>query len=104
MRPPLLLLTLAILVVSAMPSRAADWNPQAAAQYLDSRQKEWFEWKPALSADGPCVSCHTGMTYLLARPALRKVLKEKEPTVYEKGLLDRLRSHVGEKPAVPLQS
>jgi squalene-hopene/tetraprenyl-beta-curcumene cyclase len=80
------------------------WSPEAAARYLDGRQQEWFSWKPAQSADGPCVSCHTGMTYLLARPALRKALKEKEPTVYEKGLLDRLRANVGAKPAGPLQS
>ena len=56
-----------------------------------------------MSADGPCVSCHTGMTYLLARPALRRVLKESQPTMYEVGLLDRLRAKVGEKPAGALQ-
>ena len=98
-----LILTLAALLLTTS-SLAADWSPEGAARYLDGRQKAWFEWKPALSADGPCVSCHTGMTYLLARPALRKALKEKEPTVYEKGLMDRLRSHVGEKPAAALQS
>ena len=81
----------------------ADWSPQAAARYLDGRQQQWFEWKPALSADGPCVSCHTGMTYLLARPALRRVLKEDQPTVYERGLLDRLRAKVGAKPPGALQ-
>ena len=30
----------------------ADWSPQAAARYLDQRQKDWFEWKPAQSANG----------------------------------------------------
>src|SRR5262245_63980464 len=99
----LLLVALAALLVTTS-ARAADWNPRAAARYLDGRQKEWFEWKPALSADGPCVSCHTGMTYLLARPALRKALNEKAPTMYEKGLLDRLRANVGAKPAGALQS
>ena len=81
----------------------ADWSPQAAARYLDQRQKQWFDWKPALSANGPCVSCHTGMTYLLARPALRRALKEEQPTAYERGLLDRLRSNVGAKPPGALQ-
>jgi squalene-hopene/tetraprenyl-beta-curcumene cyclase len=81
----------------------ADWSPEGAARYLDERQKQWFEWKPAMSADGPCVSCHTGMTYLLARPMLRRVLKEDRPTVYEQGLLDRLRAHVGAKPPGALQ-
>ena len=81
----------------------ADWSPDAAARYLDERQKQWFEWKAAASANGPCVSCHTGMTYLLARPALRRVLKEAQPTVYERGLLDRLRSNAGAKPPGALQ-
>jgi squalene-hopene/tetraprenyl-beta-curcumene cyclase len=91
-------------VLATTTSYAADWSPEAAARYLDGRQKEWFEFKRALSADGPCVSCHTGVTYLLARPALRRALKEKEPTIYEKGLLDRLRANVGAKPADRFQS
>jgi len=81
----------------------ADWSPQAAAKYLDSRQKEWFAWKNAQSANGPCVSCHTGMTYLLARPALRRALGESEPTSYERGLLDRLRAQAGSKPPANIQ-
>src|SRR5215467_1705042 len=94
---PLLVLAL------AAQAWAADWNPKLAAEYLDGRQKDWFAWKQAQSASGPCVSCHTGLTYLLARPALRRVLREKEPTVYETGLLNRLRSNVGAKPAGILQ-
>jgi squalene-hopene/tetraprenyl-beta-curcumene cyclase len=96
------LLTLVALVATTS-TLSADWSPEAAARYLDGRQKEWFSWKPALQADGPCVSCHTGMTYLLARPALRRRLKESQPTMYEVGLLDRLRAKVGEKPAGALQ-
>jgi squalene-hopene/tetraprenyl-beta-curcumene cyclase len=73
-----------------------DWNPRLAAEYLDARQKEWFAWKPALNAPGgPCVSCHTGVTYLLARPALRRALGEAAPTSYETGLLAGLRARVG---------
>jgi squalene-hopene/tetraprenyl-beta-curcumene cyclase len=98
------LLTLVVLLVATTSTLSADWSPEAAARYLDTRQKEWFSWKPALSADGPCVSCHTGMTYLLARPALRRRLNESQPTMYEIGLLDRLRAKVGEKPAGALQS
>jgi len=103
LRTPIVLslFTLALATSSAF---AADWSPEAAARYLDGRQQEWFVWKTAQSADGPCVSCHTGMTYLIARPALRKALKETEPTTWEKGLLDRLRANVGAKPAGPLQS
>jgi squalene-hopene/tetraprenyl-beta-curcumene cyclase len=98
------LLTLVALVAATTSTLSADWSPELAARYLDGRQKEWFSWKPAMSADGPCVSCHTGMTYLLARPALRSRLKESQPTMYEVGLLDRLRTKVGEKPPAALQS
>jgi squalene-hopene/tetraprenyl-beta-curcumene cyclase len=94
----------ATLVVTATTNvLTADWSPQAAARYLDQRQKEWFEWKTAASPNGPCVSCHTGMTYLLARPALRRVMKQDQPTIYERGLMDRLRSNVGSKPPGALQ-
>jgi squalene-hopene/tetraprenyl-beta-curcumene cyclase len=67
-------------------SLCADWSPRLAADYLDSRQKEWFAWKAAQTASGPCVSCHTGVTYLLVRPELRRKLGEKQPTPYETGL------------------
>jgi len=76
---------------------AADWNPRLAADYLDGRQKEWFAWATAKSPGGPCVSCHTGVTYLMARPALRKVLGEAQPTVYETGLLDGMRARVDKR-------
>lgn len=90
-------------VLSVVHTAAADWNPKLAAQYLDGRQKEWFAWKPAMSANGACVSCHTGMTYLLARPVLRRTLNESEPTSFEQGLMARLRSNVGAKPKGALQ-
>src|SRR5215813_1747054 len=85
------------LVVFAAPGFSQDWNPRLAAQYLDSRQKEWFAWPTAQAAEGPCISCHTGLTYLLARPALRRALGEAEPTVYEVGLLNALRARVNKK-------
>ena len=83
--------------------RGASWDPASAARYLDSRQQEWFAWRQAQSPDGPCVSCHTGMPYLLARPALRALLKEDAPTMYETGLRARLAAHAGEKPKGALQ-
>jgi squalene-hopene/tetraprenyl-beta-curcumene cyclase len=95
---------ISVFVASALvPVMGAEWSPELAAQYLDARQKAWFAWKPAVSPEGPCVSCHTGMTYLLARPALRRALGESQPTPYEQGLLDRLRANVGAKPEGALQ-
>ena len=76
---------------------AADWSPRKAADYLDARQKEWFAWPTANASGTPCVSFHTGLTYLLARPGLRHVLGESAPTQYETGLLDALRARVEKK-------
>lgn len=82
-----------VLLLPALAS-AADWNPRAAADYLDARQQQWFAWSGANANAKPCVSCHTGLPYLLARPALRRVLHESGPTLYETGLLDSLRGRV----------
>src|SRR5947209_19014387 len=85
-----------------IPCTAADWNPKLAADYLDSRQKDWFAWKRAEINGGQCISCHTGVTYLMARPALRQALGEKAPTQYETGLLQSLRSRLNAKTAAEL--
>ncbi|MCU1276292.1 MAG: hypothetical protein JWO48_3723 [Bryobacterales bacterium] len=82
------------MALAAIPGFAADWNPRLAAQYLDSRQKEWIAWPPAMASGVACVSCHTGLPYLLARPALRRTLGETTPTLYEAVLLDGLRATV----------
>lgn len=86
-----------IIALTALPGFCEDWSPRLAAQYLDSRQKEWFAWPRAMAPGGPCVSCHTGMTYLLVRPGLRRALGESQPTSYEAGLLDGLRARVEKK-------
>jgi squalene-hopene/tetraprenyl-beta-curcumene cyclase len=86
-----------------LSARDSGWNPALAAKYLDDRQKDWFAWPRAQSADGPCVSCHTGLPYLIARPALRRLLNDGDATIYERGLRDRLASHAGEKPKGGLQ-
>src|SRR5713226_10700835 len=88
-----------ILTFIALPGFCGDWNQRLAADYLDSRQKEWFAWPRAKVPSGACVSCHTGVTYLLVRPALRRALGESQPTSYERGLLDGLRARVEKKTA-----
>jgi len=87
----------ALLSAFGFAAWGGDWNARAAADYLDARQKAWFAWKPAQTPGGPCVSCHTGTTYLIARPALRKMFGEAEPTVYESGLLKALRARVDKR-------
>jgi len=91
-----------LVLFASWPAFSEDWNPRLAADYLDARQKEWFAWKPANAPGGPCVSCHTGVTYLLARPALRRALGESEPTSYEMGLTTALRARVDKKVAQEL--
>lgn len=98
-----LLLVAAGVWMAALADSTPNWNPQLAADYLDGRQQLWSEWPRAQSANGACVSCHTGMTYLVARPALRRLLGESQPTKYETMLLSRLRSNVGAKPPAALR-
>jgi hypothetical protein len=98
-----IIVSVSALCVTSLSAAEGEWNPERAARYLDGRLEQWFAWKTAASPDGPCVSCHTGMTYLLARPALRKRLGESQPTQYEQGLLGRLRANVGAKPEGSLQ-
>ena len=86
-----------LLVFAALPAFGDGWDARLAAQYLDSRQKDWFDWPRAKAIGGTCFSCHTGMPYLLARPALRRALGESQPTSYETGLLDGLRARVDKK-------
>lgn len=81
-------------VLACASCLAADWNPKGAAGYLDSRQREWFAWSVAKADAGPCVSCHTGLTYLLARPVLRKALGESSGTAEETGLLAAMSTRV----------
>lgn len=89
----------AALASAIFPSLAGDWNPRLAAAYLDAKQKSWLEWPVAKGPNGACFSCHTGMTYLLARPALRRVLGESQPTAYETAVLGDLRSRVDKREA-----
>jgi squalene-hopene/tetraprenyl-beta-curcumene cyclase len=86
-----------LLGVAVLPAIAGDWSPRLAADYLDARQKEWIAWPRANGDAKPCISCHTGLPYLLARPALRKALGEKEPTPYETALLDSMQSRIEKK-------
>src|SRR3712207_3525836 len=84
-----------VLAVAAATLVSADWNVQGAADYLDQRQEAWFTWPAANEdKDGPCLSCHTGLPYLLARPGLRHALGERAPTKHEVGLLDAVRRRI----------
>jgi squalene-hopene/tetraprenyl-beta-curcumene cyclase len=83
------------LTLAAVPAFCQNWNAHLAEQYMDSRQKEWVAWPMAMHSGVACVSCHTGLTYLIARPALRQALGEKTgPTLYENVLVASMRATV----------
>lgn len=84
----------AVAALAVVPAFCADWNPRLAAEYLDSREKEWIEWPTAKTTGGACLSCHTGVPYLLARPSLRRALGEAAPTSYETSLLDAVKARL----------
>ena len=84
-----------LLSIAIVPAFCADWNAQLAEQYLDSRLKEWAAWPTAQVSGVVCVSCHSGLPYLVARPALRQSLDEKSgPTLYENLLVEGTRATV----------
>ena len=87
------------LAFSVAMGLCADWNPRLASEYLDARQKDWFAWPAASKSGVPCVSCHTGVPYLLVRPVLGRMLGESQRTPFEKGLLDSLKSRVEKRDA-----
>jgi squalene-hopene/tetraprenyl-beta-curcumene cyclase len=81
-----------ILVFLACPiARAGEespgWKPEEAGKYLDEREKTWFGY-------AKCVSCHSGLPYALARPALRKLAGATTPTEPEMKLLAQIRLRV----------
>jgi len=91
---PTQLRIVAIVILPILPAFCADWNPKLAEQYLDARQKAWVEWPHALESGVACVSCHTGLPYLMARPQLRRTLGESSPTLYEDVLVAGIRATV----------
>jgi squalene-hopene/tetraprenyl-beta-curcumene cyclase len=82
---------LLVVLISCPLARAgggtAGWGPGAAGRHLDERQNAW-------SGHANCVSCHSGLPYALARPALRKLLGTRTPAEPEAKLLARIRPRV----------
>jgi squalene-hopene/tetraprenyl-beta-curcumene cyclase len=93
----------AFTALAAGPIRAADktaavtsdWDPQAAARYLDSREVWWQSWDRTQKDHGTyCVSCHTQAPFALARPAIRSDLNEAEPSAAEAAMLASIQKRV----------
>jgi squalene-hopene/tetraprenyl-beta-curcumene cyclase len=76
---------------SNAPNKPTAWDKAAAAKYLDDRMDLWFVKAKKLRTGQEttaCVSCHTVVPYVMARPALRKAARISTPTPQEARLLD----------------
>ena len=86
--------------------QAADaWNAASAAKYLDARMETWWANAKVLkTGDGEqrCLSCHTAVPYVLARPKLRRILGERTATAHETRIVETARARTaslaGEQP------
>jgi len=82
--------------VSGGDGDAPAWNPRAAAAYRDERAAWWTTWQGSeRDHDTHCVSCHTTTPYVIARPALRRLLKESEPSAPERKIAEFVTRRVG---------
>ena len=90
-----------MLACAASVLAATEWSPQKAAEYLDGRQAVWAAWPHAAKPNGPCLSCHTGLFYLMARPVLARALHEDGKAVPEAQLLAAVRSRADAREAAP---
>jgi hypothetical protein len=78
-----------------------DWNPEAAAQYLDHREVWWQSWDRAQKDRGTtCISCHTQAPYALARPVLRRKLGQDGQTAQETAMLASIVKRVKQWPVM----
>jgi squalene-hopene/tetraprenyl-beta-curcumene cyclase len=78
-------------------NKVPNWDPAAAAAYLDARMDLWFAKGAKLQtgdAKTTCVSCHAGLSYALSRPVLRRVMQVDTPSAQEARLIDETTRRV----------
>lgn len=83
----------------------SDWDREGAAKYLDGRMDVWFANAKKLQtgkSETSCVSCHTTIPYVMARPALRRAMHVNTATPQELRLIDetsrRVESYEAKRP------
>ncbi len=88
-------LCILLVAVAACADAAPKWSATAAAKYLDQRAAWWETW-PASQRDHQtvCVSCHTILPYVLARPRLSVVLAETNLAAPERTVLANVKKRV----------
>ncbi len=88
----MILRTIAILFTAAWTLAA--WDRGKAFQYLETSQRKWADWKHAQRPGGPCISCHTGLSFSFARRAAG----ETQPRPLERAVIEGVRSRLLETP------
>ena len=79
----------------AATPKAQTWDAAAAAHYLDTRLAWWRQWpKAQRTNDTMCVSCHTALPGMLARPVLRSSLGDRTRSPAEIAMLDDVTKRV----------
>src|SRR5262245_29214487 len=76
---------------------SAGWDREGAAKYLDERMELWFTTAKKLrtgQSETACVSCHTTIPYVLARPALRRAMGVSAATPLERRLVEETTRRV----------
>jgi squalene-hopene/tetraprenyl-beta-curcumene cyclase len=92
----------AVLLASCTSQSNPQWNPGAAALYLDDRALRWEKWPPAArSQETVCVSCHTTLPYALARGRLAEILSEPQVPAPRRDLLANVLKRVRLWPHLP---
>src|SRR5262245_21321223 len=98
-----LVFALLLLVFTTQPAEsqngrtARGWDQEAAARYLDERMEIWFAKAKKLQSgkiETSCVSCHTTVPYVLARPALRRAMHMSNATPQEARLVEETTRRV----------
>lgn len=79
----------------ASESSTLHWNRRAAARYLDQREARWAAWPGAARDHGTfCISCHTALSYALARPDIESTDNDKAGAAEEARLIADVRERV----------
>ncbi|HJZ69263.1 MAG TPA: hypothetical protein VKF81_14160 [Blastocatellia bacterium] len=77
---------------------SGDWDREGAAKYLDDRMDIWFANAKKLQtgqSETSCVSCHTTVPYVMARPVLRAAMRVNTATPQELRLIEETSRRVG---------
>ncbi len=84
--------TLAVGMLLGVAAEGLAWDRAKAFENLEARQRRWAEWKPAQKPGGACMSCHTGVSHMLARRAAGEVPSSGELLAVVEGVRSRVRT------------